>query len=179
MNTTQLVLSALFGNGVPKYNRVVTAEIVLTNVATRGGTFQFPTGTVLGNENVLVYGLQAFTAGQQTISPGGATVIPANAATSLIIDVVDTNSDHRINQSPYFNWISSLNLGYPYMLNPFRIQMDKSLITVVDTANLTANQVALIGLLYFTQQDLTKILTAYYGAADAAQMVQEYYNSIV
>ena len=56
--------------------------------------------------------------------------------------------------------------------------MDKSLVTINDPTNLTANQSVLIGLLYFTQVDLEKLLTPKYGAERAKRIVLDYYASL-
>jgi|GEM_PF-6572598 hypothetical protein len=177
MNSVQIITSNIFGSGVPVFNRVTVVEIQLQTI-TLNAPFQFPNGSPIGIDKVLVYGLQTFTADQQSLSAGGKTVIPAAGASSLMIDLVDDNSDHRINNTPYYNWISSLNLGYPYMFNPFRLVMDKSNVIIVNTANLTVNQVALVGLLYFTEADLVKLLTPEYGAAQAQTIVNEYYETL-
>ena len=174
----QQYISNIFGNGLPIFNRVAPAEIVLTDNA-RGSTFEFPTGTVIGEPMVLVYGAVAVTADQLTVSPGGKNVITTAQCTSLTITFVDNHNANKIDADPYYNWVPSFTLGYPRMINPFRMVMDKSLITVNTAGVVTVGNVALVYLLYFFQNDLINALRPYYNTTkEVQQAVAQYYAEI-
>jgi hypothetical protein len=150
----------LLGNGIPVRNRDITIEVKITS-AQLGDTFTFNVNDIITNDVVLVYAAQAFSADQLAFSPGGRPVIASADVTGLTVNLVDRHAANKVNQAPYFDLVSTLNLGYSRMLNPFHLVLDKSFITITNPGTLAAGQSAVFSFMYFTMEDLIRLFKPY------------------
>lgn len=146
-------LPIMLGNGIPILYRTLSVEIPITSVAGNGTPFKFPENQILDTPGVKVYGLDAFIVTQQSVSPGGAAVVAAAGALGITVTLQDKKGVKRIENQPYYNFISALNTGYQRMFRPFQLVLQSSQIKITDGSGITVNEVALFQFLYYTPED--------------------------
>ena len=122
----------------------------------KGTSFELPDNKIIRGKTVYVYAIEAFTIEQISLTPGGAVPISAAGSLGIICNFQDGDSAWRDFEIPYYDYIASLNTGYPREYQPFKCILDKSTITVVDDTNITDNEAVFFVIWYFYEQDIKK-----------------------
>lgn len=133
-------------NLVAEKTQIVDAEITATGFNT---TCKFENIPNMATNNIIVYGIQVFTATQQSISPNsGKTVLPASALPSLTLTLVDEFGGFPIQDVPTYDLVASLNGGFKTPIKDFKMNLTACYLKTVNTTGLTVGQVLLIQLFY-------------------------------
>jgi len=133
--------------GIVVTEKSLLVEVVINSTAT-GSIFTLPDNQILRQPNVEVYGVEVFDTDQLTKSPGSRSVVTAAGGTGLVITLQDNQSINRINQAPYLSLNTNLNNGIIREFKPFKMVLTKSFITVLDSANISAGNAAVLNIIY-------------------------------
>ena len=125
---------------------MLEAQIVSTPAV--GKKYQFTEIPNLSRNNIIVYGIEAFTTTQLATTPNNNTPISSTAQTGLVVTLVDNNNKERIYQLPYYTAIRSLNGGFVLMFKPFILNVTRSYVQLTNTTGVSANQVAVFNIYY-------------------------------
>jgi len=112
-------------------------------------TFNFDDVPEISKNNIVLYGIEAFTADQMAVSPiDGATVIDAAGAPSVSFTLIAPGNKQEVQTMPVYNAIRSNNNGNVLLFEGIRLNLTSCYITLASTANLNANEVVLFNLYY-------------------------------
>lgn len=125
-------------NLITKYSQSVDAVITATPAV--GQQFNFRQVNNLAYENIVVYGIEAYSRSQLAVSENGNTLVAANGIPSLAVTLFNDKSQKIIDQYPVFNMIRTNNAGLLIPLEPFIINLTKCYIRVNATTNLNINE---------------------------------------
>jgi len=125
---------------------LLEAQIVSTPAV--GKKYQFTEIPNLSRNNIIVYGIEAFTTTQLATTPNNNTPISSTSQTGLVVTLVDNNNKERIYQLPYYTAIRSLNGGFVLMFKPFILNVTRSYVQLTNTTGVSANQVAVFNIYY-------------------------------
>ena len=129
-----------------KNSQLVSAKIS-TN-PTAGKSFKInETGNITTN-NVMLYGISAYTADQLAKSLEDNTVISAAAAKGLVVTIQDNNNNTPIQSIPYMELVRASNSGLVLMISPVEVDLSKCFISIVDATGLSLNEVAVFNVYY-------------------------------
>ena len=133
-------------NLIIKRSQLVEAQF--TGTPAVGKKYQFTEIPNLSRNNIIVYGIEAFTTSQLAITPNNNVVVNSSAPTGIVVTLVDNNNKERIYQLPYYTAIRSLNGGFVLMFKPFILNLTRSYVQLTDTTNIAANEVASFNIYY-------------------------------
>ena len=133
-------------NLIIKRSQLLQAQIVSTPAV--GKKYQFTEIPNLSRNNIIVYGVEAYTSTQLATTPTNYTPISSSAQTNLVVTFVDNNNKERIYQLPYYSAIRSLNGGFVLMFKPFILNVTRSYVQLTNTSNVNANEVAVFNIYY-------------------------------
>ena len=131
-------------NLVIKRSQIVEAK--LSGSLAVGKRYNFTDIPNLSRNNIVIYGFEAFTTSQLTVTPTGNAVVPAS--TGIVITWRDTNKQEFIYQIPMYTTIRANNAGLIVLLQPRVINLTDSYVTLTDTTGLSVNQSVAINLYY-------------------------------
>ena len=115
-----------------------------------GQRFTFLDVPQLRYNAVIIDGIEAFTADQLATSPNAKTIIPAAAATGIVLTLV-VDETEELYQIPYYTLISGNNAGLIREFANKRINLVKSYATILNITSLTAGN-SLIFNFYYRKQ---------------------------
>lgn len=127
-------------------SQLIEARIVGNSAA--GKRYQFTEVPNLARNNLILYGIEAFSAAQLTQSPFGNTVISAATSDQVVVTLKDNKNDEFMYQSPYFTLIRSNVGGFVTILKPRIINLTDCYIQLVDATGISINEVALFNFYY-------------------------------
>ena len=133
-------------NLIIKRSQLIEAQFVGTPA--NGKKYQFNDVPNLARNNIVIYGFEAFTATQLSITPNNNTVVPATVADQIVLTFIDNNNKEIIYQMPYYTAIRSLNGGFVLMTKPFIMNLTRSYVQITDSTGINANTVVSINLYY-------------------------------
>jgi hypothetical protein len=131
-------------NLVIKRSQIVEAK--LSGSLAVGKRYNFTDIPNLSRNNIVIYGFEAFTTSQLTVTPTGNAVVPAS--TGIVITWRDTNKQEFIYQIPMYTTIRANNAGLIVLLQPRVINLTDSYVSLTDTTGLTLNQSVAINVYY-------------------------------
>jgi len=131
-------------NLVIKRSQIVEAK--LSGSLAVGKRYNFTDIPNLSRNNIVIYGFEAFTTSQLTVTPTGNAVVPAS--TGIVITWRDTNKQEFIYQIPMYTTIRANNAGLIVLLQPRVINLTDSYVSLTDTTGLSVNQSVAINLYY-------------------------------
>jgi len=134
-----------------KNSQLVTATF--TGTPTVGRNYKFDDIPNLSRNNIVLYGIEAFTAAQLAKTSLGQTVIADADKVNLIVTLKDTNNVEFVYQIPYSDLIRSANGGFVAMLEPKIINLTECYVQLVAAGTVAASQVALFNFYYDLIQD--------------------------
>jgi len=133
-------------NLIIKRSQLVEAQFTGTPAA--GKKYQFTDVPNISRNNIIIYGFEAFSATQLSVTPNNNTVIAAADTDQICITLVDDQNRERIYQLPYYTAIRSLNGGFVLMTQPFILNLTRSYVQLTDATGVSTNEVACINLYY-------------------------------
>ena len=131
-------------NLVIKRSQIVEAK--LSGSLAVGKRYNFTDIPNLSRNNIVIYGFEAFTTSQLTVTPTGNAVVPAS--TGIVITWRDTNKQEFVYQIPMYTTIRANNAGLIVLLQPRVINLTDSYVSLTDTTGLTLNQSVAINVYY-------------------------------
>jgi hypothetical protein len=109
--------------------------------------------------DIYITGITSFENNQVTISPSGKAVV--TALTGITVSLKDIYNMDMIYQYPTYDLQPSLVNGYYRDFLPFKLQLTKSYITILDPIGLAANQSILFNIFYISTKDYNKYSMIY------------------
>ena len=103
-------------NIIVKNSQLVTATINGTPTINR--RYKFDDIPNLSRNNIILYGIEAYSAAQLVNTSDGADVISAADTLGVTVTLKDNQNNEFIYQMPYYNLIRSNNGGFVILLEP-------------------------------------------------------------
>ena len=133
-------------NLIIKRSQLVEAQVVGTPAV--GRKYQFLEVPNLARNNVILYGLEAFTADQLSTTPNNNTVIAAADQDQVVVTLRDNNKNEFLYQIPYYTLIRANNGGFIVLLKPRIINLTDCYVQLTNTAGVSTDEVACFNLYY-------------------------------
>jgi hypothetical protein len=133
-------------NLIIKQSQLVTATVTGTPSAAR--RYNFNDIPNLSRNNIILYGIEAFSATQLSDVPTGENVIAAAVINQVVVTLKDNNNIEFVYQMPYYSLVRSLNGGFVVMLKPRIINLTDCYIQLTDAAGVNAGDVAAFNFYY-------------------------------
>lgn len=133
-------------NLVAKRTQLVTAQF--TGTPAVGRKYNFLDIPNLSRNNIMVYGFEAFSATQLSVTPDSLTVIDAADTDQITITLRDINKEEFVYQMPYYGAIRSLNGGFPIAIKPRIINLTDCYLQITATTGISTNEVGVLQLYY-------------------------------
>lgn len=102
----------------------------------------------LSRNNILLYGVEAFTRNQLSATPSGNVVVNSLQQNQAIITFMDVNKDQFIYNFPLFSLIRSNVGGFVTLFQPRLINLTDSYLQLTSAAGILTNEVVAINLYY-------------------------------
>jgi len=129
-------------------NRSQLIEAQFTGTPATGKKYQFTEIPNISRNNIVIYGFEAFTATQLSVTPNNNTVVASGVSDQLVVTLIDNDNKERVYQLPYYTAIRSLNGGFVLMVKPFILNLTRSYVQITSATGISANEVASINLYY-------------------------------
>jgi hypothetical protein len=111
--------------------------------------------------DVIITGVQVFSANQVAVSPQGKTVV--SALTGIALTLMDKYNMEMVYQYPTYDLNSANVSGFYRDLVPFELQLTKSYISILSNAGLNANESVCLNFFYVPIKDWKKYRAFYVG----------------
>lgn len=131
-------------NLVIKRSQIVEAKLQ-GNLAV-GNRYYFKDIPNLSRNNVVIYGIEAFTDSELSVAPSGSTTV--GASTGIVVTLRDNQKKEFMYNVPYYTLIRANNAGLIVMMKPRIINLTDCYVSLTDTTGLTLNEVAAFNLYY-------------------------------
>jgi len=131
-------------NLVIKRSQIVEAKLQ-GNLAV-GNRYYFKDIPNLSRNNVVIYGIEAFTDSELSVAPSGATTV--GASTGIVVTLRDNQKKEFMYNVPYYTLIRANNAGLIVMMKPRIINLTDCYVSLTSTSSLTLNEVAAFNLYY-------------------------------
>ena len=109
--------------------------------------------------DIYITGIECFAAGQVTKSPSGRTVV--TPLTGIALTLMDIFNMENIKSYPAYDLNPSNVDGFYRDFQPFRLQLTRSYITVLDNAGLNAGESVIFNIFYVKAADWPKYQALY------------------
>jgi len=133
-------------NLIIKRSQLVEAQFVGTPAV--GRKYQFLEVPNLARNNVILYGIEAFTADQLSTTPNNNTVIAAADQDQVVVTLRDNNKNEFLYQIPYYTLIRANNGGFIVLLKPRIINLTDCYVQLTNTTGVSTDEVACFNLYY-------------------------------
>ena len=131
-------------NLVIKRSQVVEAK--LSGSLGVGQRYYFLDIPNLSRNNIVVYGIEAFTSSQLAVTPTGNTVV--STVTGVVTTLRDNNKNEFMYQIPTYTLVRANNAGLIVLLKPRIINLTDCYVQLTSTTSLSANQSVAFNLYY-------------------------------
>lgn len=131
---------------VIKESQIVSAEISATPAA--GDAYPFEYNNRIGNNDVAMYVLEAYTETDQATDKQGRTLVSDDGAKSLSVTIYNTDNVAVIENMPYTRFVPRLNNGKNVYIDPVKIDLRACKIFLNAASNLSANEVGLFNIIF-------------------------------
>ena len=131
-------------NLVIKRPQIVEAKLQ-GNLAV-GNRYYFKDIPNLSRNNVVIYGIEAFTDSELSVAPSGATTV--GTSTGIVVTLRDNQKKEFMYNVPYYTLIRANNAGLIVMMKPRIINLTDCYVSLTSTSGLTLNEVAAFNLYY-------------------------------
>jgi hypothetical protein len=121
-------------------------QFVLSGSVATGRRFFATDIPNLSRNNVVVYGVEFFTASQQATTPTGLTCV--STSTGIAVTLRDNKKQEFMYQVPMYTLIRSNNAGLIVLLKPRIINLTDCYVTVTNTTSLNAGEAVSANLYY-------------------------------
>lgn len=133
-------------NIIVKNSQLVTATFDGTPTVNR--RYKFDDIPNLSRNNVILYGIEAYSADQLVATQDGSDVIPAASTLGLTVTLKDNNNNEFMYQMPYFNLIRSQNGGFVILLEPKIINLTDCYVQINSAGGITTGSKAVFNFYY-------------------------------
>lgn len=124
------------------------AEAQVTGSVAVGKKYQFLEIPNLSRNNILLYGLEVYSADQLTNTPNGNAVIAAADIPNVVVSFRDTNKVEFVYQVPTFSLIRANVGGFITMITPRLINLTDSYIQLTAAGTISVDEVLAVNLYY-------------------------------
>ncbi len=131
-------------NLVIKRSQIVEAK--LQGSLAVGNRYYFQDIPNLSRNNVVVYGIEAFTDTELSVAPSGSTTV--GSSTGIVVTLRDNQKKEFMYQVPYYTLIRANNAGLIVMMKPRIINLTDCYVSLTSTTSLSLNEVAAFNLYY-------------------------------
>ncbi len=128
-----------------KNSRLVSAKITGTPAA--GQEYKFQDEPDISNGQIMLYGIEAYSADQLATDLEGNTGVDATGVKSIVLQLWDVDNQ-KIVEIPITSLIRTNNGGLVTMLKATRIQLTKCRIRLTGTTNISQNESVSFNLYY-------------------------------
>jgi hypothetical protein len=133
-------------NLIIKRSQIVEAQF--TGSPSLGKKYNFLEIPNLSRNNIILYGFEAFTAAQLSVTPNNNVVIPQADQVGVVVTLRDNNKREFVYQVPYYTLIRANNGGFIIMVKPRIINLTDCYVQITDVGTITGNMVAAFNLYY-------------------------------
>lgn len=133
-------------NLIIRRSQIVEAQIQGTPAI--GRKYQFLEIPNLSRNNIVVYGMEVFSASQLAKSPNNNTVVAAAGLPSITVTLRDSNKLEYVYQVPAYTLLRSANGGFFFVMEPRTINLTDCYIQLTSTTGVNASEVLAINLYY-------------------------------
>jgi hypothetical protein len=102
----------------------------------------------LSRNNIVLYGIEVFTADQLSDTPSGNVVIPSVRQNQAVVTFVDVNKDQFIYNFPIFSGIRANVGGFVTLFQPRLINLTDCYLQLTDATGIAGDQVVAVNLYY-------------------------------
>jgi hypothetical protein len=131
-------------NLIIKRSQIV--EVRLAGSLAVGNRYYFQDIPNLSRNNIIVYGIEAFTESQLAVAPSGNTVV--GSSTGILVTLRDNQKQEFMYEVPYYTLIRANNAGLIVMMKPRIINLTDCYVSLTNTTGLSLNEVAAFNLYY-------------------------------
>jgi hypothetical protein len=124
------------------------AEAQITGSVAIGKRYPFLEIPNMSQNNVLLYGFEAYTRNQLNASPQGNDVIPTADSNNVVVTFRDINKVEFVYQVPIFNLIRSNVGGFITMITPRLINLTDSYVQIVNAGTISLDDSVVFNLYY-------------------------------
>jgi hypothetical protein len=100
----------------------------------------------LSRNNVVVYGIEFFTATQEATTPTGNTVV--GSSTGIVVTLRDNKKQEFVYQVPMYTLIRANNAGLIVLLKPRIINLTDCYVQITNTTGINLNESVVANLYY-------------------------------
>jgi len=133
-------------NIIIKNSQLVTATIEGTPTVNR--RYKFNDIPNLSRNNIVLYGVEAYSASQLANTSDGQDVVALADTLGLTVTLKDNNQNEFIYQMPYYNLIRSENGGFVILIEPKIINLTDCYVQINNTLGLANGDQAVFNFYY-------------------------------
>jgi len=133
-------------NLIIKKSQQVTATFDGTPAA--GKKYYFDDIPNLSRMNIVLYGIEAYTAAQLVATSSGKTVIADADKDQILVTLKNAQNEEFIYQAPLIDFIRSENGGFVVMLEPQIINLTDCYVQLVDATGVSSDEVVAFNFYY-------------------------------
>ena len=133
-------------NIIIKNSQLVTATIEGTPTVNR--RYKFNDIPNLSRNNIVLYGIEAYSASQLANTSDGQDVVSLADTLGLTVTLKDNNQNEFIYQMPYYNLIRSENGGFVILIEPKIINLTDCYVQINNTLGLVNGDQAVFNFYY-------------------------------
>jgi hypothetical protein len=133
-------------NIIVKQSQLVTATFDGTPTVNR--RYKFDDIPNLSRNNIILYGIEAYSADQLSNTSDGSDVIAAADTLGVTVTLKDNQNNEFIYQMPYYNLIRSQNGGFVILLDPKVINLTDCYVQINNALGLVTGDKAVFNFYY-------------------------------
>jgi hypothetical protein len=126
-----------------------------TTAPGQGANFNFQDFPEL--RDVYITGVEVCPASYLTRAPSGRTNIADANVPGIVLNLLDTNTNIRVYNYPAFDLVPANVSGYYRDLQPFKLNLVKSYVTIFQNIGINPDESLCFNFLYIRAQDYEKI----------------------
>lgn len=133
-------------NIIVKQSQLVTATFDGTPTVNR--RYKFDDIPNLSRNNIVLYGIEAYSADQLSNTSDGSDVLASADTLGVTVTLKDNQNNEFIYQMPYYNLIRSNNGGFVILLDPKVINLTDCYVQINNTLGLVSGDKAVFNFYY-------------------------------
>lgn len=133
-------------NIIVKNSQLVTATIEGTPTINR--RYKFDDIPNLSRNNIILYGIEAYSADQLVSTQDGSDVLAIADTLGVTVTLKDNNNNEFVYQMPYYNLIRAENGGFVILLEPKIINLTDCYVQINNTLGITTGDTAVFNFYY-------------------------------
>ena len=133
-------------NIIIKQSQLVTATFEGTPTVNR--RYKFDDIPNLSRNNIILYGIEAYSAAQLSNTSDGSDVVSAADSLGVTVTLKDNQNNEFVYQMPYYNLIRSNNGGFVILLEPKIINLTDCYVQINNVGTLANGDKAIFNFYY-------------------------------